>query len=407
MNFKKYLEVALGILTSTGGFLEVGSIATAAQAGASYGYQLVWALALGTVCVIFLVEMCGRLAAVGGHPFPAAVRERFGFNFFVIPLVGQTLVDLLVLTSEVGGTALALQLVTGIDYRWWAVPAAMLVWALLWFGTFSVIEYGVSLLGLITVVCIVAAFKAHPDVTQVLRGLAPSLPRHEKAHYWFLAVSIMGATLSPYLFNFYSSGGVEDEWGEDHVGVNRAIAFIGMAFGGAIAVGMLVAAGAVFHPNHVEVERFEQVPLAITVPLGKWGFYLFAGGLFIACIGAALEISLEGAYTWSQTFGWNWGEDEKPANAARFSTVYTLFPLMASIPMVLGLDPLTVTVFSMALTTMILPVIVLPFLVVMNDEHYVGQHRNGVVGNTVIVVVIVMAAIMAVVAIPLEVFGGS
>jgi Mn2+/Fe2+ NRAMP family transporter len=278
---------------------------------------------------------------------------------------------------------------------------------MLWLGTFSVIEYGVSLLGLITVVCVVAAFKAHPQSSQVLNGLIPSLPGHHKAHYWFLAVSIVGATLSPYLFNFYSSGAVEDDWGEDHVGVNRAIAVIGMGFGGAIALGTLVAAGALFHPMGIEVERYEQVPLAISGPLGKGGFYFFAAGLFIACIGAALEISLEGAYTWSQAFGWKWGENEKPVNAARFSTVYTVFPLLASVPMALGLDPLTVTVFSMALTTVVLPFIVLPFLVLMNDEHYVGSHRNGVIGNGVVFVVILLAAAMAVVAIPLEIFGGS
>jgi hypothetical protein len=43
----------------------------------------------------------------------------------------------------------------------------------------------------------------------------------------------------------------------------------------------------------------------------------------------------------------------------------------------------------------------------MNDEHYVGSHRNGVIGNAVVFVVILLAAAMAVVAIPLEIFGGS
>lgn len=407
MNFKKYLEVALGILTSTGGFLEVGSIATAAEAGAGFGYQLIWAVVLATLCVTFLVEMAGRLAAVGGHPLPAAVRERLGFNFYVIPFVAQSLLDLFVVTAEVGGASLALQLVTGIDYRWWAFPVALFVWLLLWLGTFNVIEYSVSILGLVTVVCVVAAWKAHPDLGAAARGLLPSLPRDDKAHYWFLAVSIMGATVSPYLFNFYSSGAVEDGWGEDHIGVNRAIACIGMGFGAVIALGMLVAAAAVLHPRGITIERYEQVPLAISEPLGKWGYYLFAGGLFIACIGAAIEICLDSSYVWSQTFGWKWGEDEKPSDAARFSTVYTVVPFVAAVPMVLGLDPMTVTLFSMAITTVILPVIVLPFLVVMNDEHLVGSHRNGVIGNTVVFVVILLGAVMAVVAIPLEIFGGS
>jgi hypothetical protein len=47
----KVLEIALGIVTSVGGFLEIGSLATAAQAGAAFGYKLIWAILLGTICV--------------------------------------------------------------------------------------------------------------------------------------------------------------------------------------------------------------------------------------------------------------------------------------------------------------------------------------------------------------------
>ena len=53
---KKALEITLGIVTSIGGFLDVGAIATAAQAGAAFGFQLIWVVVLGTICVIFLVE---------------------------------------------------------------------------------------------------------------------------------------------------------------------------------------------------------------------------------------------------------------------------------------------------------------------------------------------------------------
>jgi len=60
---KKMLQITLGIITSVGGFLEIGSVTTAVQAGASFQYQLLWAILLGTICLIFLVEMSGRLAA--------------------------------------------------------------------------------------------------------------------------------------------------------------------------------------------------------------------------------------------------------------------------------------------------------------------------------------------------------
>src|SRR5690348_18424011 len=101
MKFGKVLDLALGIVTSFAGFLEAGSIATSAQAGAGFGYQLIWPIALGTVCLIFLIEMSGRLAAISHHPLPAAVRERFGASFDLIPLGAETVVDYLVLAAEI------------------------------------------------------------------------------------------------------------------------------------------------------------------------------------------------------------------------------------------------------------------------------------------------------------------
>jgi len=83
---KRLLGVALGIVTSIGGFLEIGSITTAAQAGADYRYQLIWVVLLGTICIALLIEMSGRFAAVSKHTIADAVRERFGLHFFLVPL---------------------------------------------------------------------------------------------------------------------------------------------------------------------------------------------------------------------------------------------------------------------------------------------------------------------------------
>jgi Mn2+/Fe2+ NRAMP family transporter len=103
---KKVLEIALGIVTSVGDFLEIGSITTAAQAGAVFGFQLTWAIVLGGLCLIFLVEMSGRFSAVSKHTIPDAVRERFGLNFFVAPLVAIVLVILLSWQRKSAGSVL-------------------------------------------------------------------------------------------------------------------------------------------------------------------------------------------------------------------------------------------------------------------------------------------------------------
>lgn len=406
MKFGKIMSVALGILTSIGGFLDVGAIATAAEAGSSFGFQLIWVIALGTLCVIALVEMSGRLAAVSQHTLIDAVRERLGFNFLIIPLLAEIFVDFLVLAAEIGGVCIALQLVTGISFQWWAFPVAFALWLLIWKGNFDVIENGVSLLGLVTLAFVVATFKLHPSLTQLGSGLLPTLPKQDTAHYLFIAISILGALISPYLFYFYSSGAVENHWSKKDLGVNRIVAAVGMGFGSIVSIGVLVVAALVLYPKGIQVDSYEQAALMLTQPLGYWGFFLFAASLAIACFGAALEISLDTAYIVAQAFGWNWGENLRPKEATRFSLIYTVFIFLASLLMAIGIDPLQLTIFSMALTAVILPLVVLPFLILLNDESYVGQHRNHWMNNIVVIFIIGLTFVLAIVAIPLEILGG-
>ena len=403
---KKLLQVTLGIVTSVGGFLEIGSVTTAAQAGAAFGYQLLWAILLGTLCLIFLVEMAGRLSAVSKHTIVDAMRERFGFPFFFIVLVGMVLVSFLVLIAELGGVGLSLQLLTGIGFPWWAIPVSLLVWLLMWKGTFGLIENGASVLGLVTISFIVAAIRLHPDWSGVASGLAPTMPHSNRAHYGFIAVSILGASISPYLLYFYSSGAIEDEWDESYIGVNRFIATFGMTFGGVLSMAVLVAAALALRPRGIRVDTFQQGALLMTTALPRWGFYLFATSMLVACFGAALEVSLAIAYFFAQGFGWKWGEDLEPAKDARFVFVYTIIILLAAIPLVFGIDPLKVTIMSMALTAATLPLAIIPFLFLMNDSTYMGKHGNGWIGNTVVAIIIVISFVLAVITIPLQIIGG-
>lgn len=403
---KRIMEVALGIVTSVGGFLEVGSIATAAQGGADFGFQLAWAVVLGTICVMFLVEMSGRLAAVSGHTVMDAIRERFGFPFSVIPLLTVLFVSLLVMASEIGGVCLALQLVTGIALRWWVVPIATALWLLLWRGTFGMVEKGASLLGLVTIVFAVVAYQLHPDWNAVAHGMLPTLPSGDRAHYWFIAVSILGASITPYLFLFYSSGAVEDHWDETYIGINRATAGLGMSFGGTLSLSVLIVAAMVFLPRGIHIESYEQIALMLTGALGSWGFYLFAASLGVACFGAASEIALASAYMMAQEFGWKWSENARPKHAARFSLAYTVMIVLGAVPMLLGLDPLKLTVASMALTAASLPPAVIPFLVIMNDRTYVKDHGNHWIANSAVIAIMLLSFVLAVVSIPLELVGG-
>ncbi len=404
---KKWGEVALGVVTSIGGFLEVGSIATSTQAGAEFSYRLAWVLVLGTLSLGFLMEMTGRLAAVSQRTYADLLRERFGYRFFLLPLAAVFVVSFLVLASEIGGVSIALQMATGISFSWWAIPVALLGWALLWRGTFGIVEKGTALLGLVALVFAVGALKLHPAWPAVGRGLLPSMPRDDRARYWYLAVSILGASISPYLYLFYSAGAIEDGWTIEHLGVNRVTAGLGNLFGGGLAIAALIAAALVLAPREIRVDRYEQIAMVLASPLGRAGFGLFLATLCITCFGSTLEIVLALAYTLAQGFGWSWSENLKPGKDARFATTYTVLILLAAVPVAIGLNPLSLTNVAMVATAASLPVTVIPLLVLMNDGDILLKHTNGWLTNGVLVVIALLSVVVLVAAVPLQLLAGG
>src|ERR1043165_7245269 len=92
---KKYLSVTLGILTAIGGYVDIGAIATAGEAGSKFGFSLIWAMLLGTVCIIFLVEMVGRMAAMSDTAYMDILREKFGIKFAIVPLTSELIANFL------------------------------------------------------------------------------------------------------------------------------------------------------------------------------------------------------------------------------------------------------------------------------------------------------------------------
>ena len=404
---KKGLTLALGIVTGVGGFFDVGNLATSVQAGASFRFQLLWAIILSTVVIIFLVEMAGRFSAVTQKALPDAIREHFGFTFWLMPFLVLTVVHLLILAAELGGIAFALHLVSGLPIQLLILPVAVLVWAFLWRSTFSTIENSSSLLGMITLCFVVAAWIHHPPTHQLLAGSLPSLPTHDPARYWFIAVSIIGAVIAPYLLYFYSSGAVEDKWDASYVPVNRGVAFLGMGFGSVISIGAIIVAGAVFAPRGIHVDDYHQAALMLTQAFPYWGFVLFAVSMGIACLGAAVEVALAMSYSFAQTFGWNWGVDLEPKEDARFCLIYTVSILFAALFILVGIDPLKLTLLTMVISAAVLPVVALPMLLLMNDRKLLGKHANGWFSNVVTAGIVVLALVLAVVSIPLAIVGGS
>jgi Mn2+/Fe2+ NRAMP family transporter len=403
----KISQLSLGVVSGIGGFLEAGSIVTSAQAGATFRFQLIWAVVIATTGLVFMTEMSGRLAAISKRALTDAIRERFGFPFFALTLVVGLVLSFLVLATELGAVSTALQMASGISYRWWVLPVAFLGWLFIWKGTFSVVENVSAILGLISVAFAVGAIRMHPQWGEVASGIIPTLPSHDGAKYWFTAVSIIGASISPYLYFVYSSGAIEEKWDESQLLGNRITSVFGNGMGGLLAIALLIIAALVFEPRGVQINQYQQISYSLVPSMGHWGFIIFVATLAITAFGATTEIMLAAAYMTAQGFGWHWSEDAKPDQHARYSLVYTLLVLLASVPLLLGVDPFKLTNFTMSLSAASLPISVLPLMVLMNDEELMGDHRNGWLTNTALGSYGVLSIVLLLVAVPLQIMGGG
>jgi NRAMP (natural resistance-associated macrophage protein)-like metal ion transporter len=223
----RVLCLALGILSAIGGFVDIGDLVFNVSAGATFGYRLMWVIPIGVIGIIVYSEMCGRVAAVSGKAVFDAIRERLGFKAGLGALVASELGNLLTLTAEIGGVAIALQLLSGLPYRVLLVAGALGFLVIIWTTSFEWIERGFGYGGLCMLVFAVAAVKLGPDWGEVAQGFVPSVPVNDPLVYAYFVVGLLGAAMTPYEVYFYSSGGIEDGWSAKDLGLNRANAIIG------------------------------------------------------------------------------------------------------------------------------------------------------------------------------------
>ena len=398
---KKILQVALGILAAIGGFVDIGDLVFNVEAGAKFQYQLLWVVVVGVVGIIVYSEMCGRVAAVSKRPVFDAIRERLGFGVGFGALVASEIVNLMTLAAEVGGMALALQLLSGLPYRALIVVGIVALAIVIWVAPFDWIERIFGYGGLALIVFAVGAIKLHPSWGQVAHGFVPHMNTPEPLIYAYFAIGLLGAAMTPYEVYFYSSGVVEEGWTPKDLGLNRANSMIGYALGGFLSFALMITAGVLFFPQGIEPQLLGTVALGAEVPLGTIGLLLALIGILFAVGGAAIDTCFSGAYNLAQFFGWEWGKERRPTDAPRFTIAWAVLLVLALLVIMTGIDPVMLTEYSVIFSVVALPLTYIPILLVANDRAYMGRYVNGRLANAFGLLYLVIIGVVALTAIPL------
>ena len=389
-------------MTALGGFVDLGQIVFTMQAGALFGYGLLWAIVLGTAAIMLYMEMCGRVAVVAHEPVFAIVRDRFGFGFGLVVLIASNLLNLITCAAELGGIAIILQLLTGWREKLLLLIAASLLGLIVFAFKFQWIERTFGLAGVAMTVFAISAVALHPNWHQFARGLIPIFAHTKQPLlYGYYAVGIFSALLMAYEVHFYSSGAIEEDWTTPNLTENFSVAAFGSALGAIITVGILLLGAMVFLPRGIFPQTLSTTILAGAFPFAKKALIVALLGALTCLCGAALETALSGAYNICQFFNVSWGNNLRPKSAPVYTAAWIAMLAVACAIALSGARPLTLVNISVVFGMVVMPFTYYPILRVAADKNVMGKYVNGTVNTVVGIIFLVLITIAAAAAIPL------
>jgi Mn2+/Fe2+ NRAMP family transporter len=399
-----FLDVALGIVSAMGGFVDIGELIFLTQAGAKFYLSLVWVLVLGTAGVILYSEMAGRMAAVSGVTVFKAVQLKLGNRLGWVALGSSVLVTLVTCCAELGGMALIMQL--GTTWPLWicASIAAVLVLGLIALLPFVIIENTLGFFGLAMLIFLVAVFfqngYAVGDLLHKSRE-AVVMDGPRVLLYAYFAVGILTSSMMPYELTFYAAGAVEEKWTVKKLLANRLIAGFGFSFGLLVAFALMFNAAAKLAPLGIDPQLVGATALQAVIPFGWWGAVIALVGMFFAVTGAAVETAMSIGYSVCQFLDQPWGKEKSLREAPVFHAAWAATVLLGLCGMLIYQQPIQIAELAVVFSVLALPLAYLAVWMAASDRKLMGAHVNGRISGMGGLLFLGVLTVAAVIAIPL------
>jgi len=381
---------------------DANGITTYSQAGAQFGYALLWTMIPVTIALIVIQEMSARMGAATGKGLSDLIREEFGIRatFFVMLALG--IVNFGNIIGEFSGIALSLQLL--YVPKWVSVPVcAVLVWLLIVKGNYKSVEKIFLVASFFYVAYIFAGLIARPDWQHAALAtvIPPRWAELRDSTYLFMVVSIVGTTIAPWMQFYLQSSIVEKGVTKEQYGLSRLDVIVGCIFTDVIAWFIIVACAATLYATgNKNIENAAVAAYALKPLAGRYASLLFAAGFFNASLFAASILPLSTAYSVCEGMGFESGVERKFSEARVFYWLYTGL-LAAGAAVVLRIPDerlIHFQILSQFVNGALLPVILIFMLLLINKKELMGEHVNSRLLNviawvTTIVVIVLSIAV--------------
>jgi len=361
-------------------------IFTYSQAGAQYGYSLLWTMIPITIALYVVQEMCARMGAVTGKGLSDLIREEFGLRITVIVLVLLVLVNFGNVIGEFSGIAASLELFHLSKYI--SVPiCSVLVWLLVVRGDYKSVEKIFLTASAFYIAYIAAGVLSQPNWHTAVVATVTLPPRSMwKNHdYLFLTVSVIGTTIAPWMQFYLQSAIVEKGVSAKNYAASRLDVFVGSIATDVVAWFIVVACAATLWVHGMgSIRDASDAALAMKPLAGPYAFLLFAFGLFNASFFAASVLPLSTAYVVCEGLGLESGVDKRFHEAPFFYWLYTILIVGgAAVVMIPNFPLIQWSITSQALNGILLPIVIIMMLLLINRKDLMGRHVNSHAFNIV------------------------
>lgn len=390
---------------------DVGGILTYSQAGAGFGYSLLWILIPITIALIVTQEMCARMGAITGKGLADLIREHFGVKIAFWVLLLFVLSDLGNTASEFAGVAssapifgsylpfinpefLKLLLVVG---------TGAFVYLTITRGNFKVVERIFFAFCIVYLSYVVSGFMVHPNWPDVARNTIFPHFTPSKA-YLLMIIAIIGTTISPWM-QFYIQAAVVDKGiRKEQFPLSRLDVVSGAIFTDFIAFFIIVASAATIYAHNlhaahpIAVNDVGAVAAALAPLAGKFASLLFAIGLLNAAVFTASILPLSTAYYVCEAFGFERGVENRFREARIFYSIYLgLIVIGAGAVIIPGAPLIAIIFYAQVLNGALLPVVLVLMLLLVNNRRLMGSFVNGPVFNAIAWATVVIVAALTIV----------
>ena len=362
-----------------------GGILTYSQAGAQFGYSLLWMMIPITLALIVTQEMCARMGVVTGKGLSDLIREEFGLRLTFVLMVLLVIVNYTNVVTEFIGIAGSLHLFHVSRYI--SVPiCAALVWFLIVRGNYKTTEKVFLVASVVYIAYIFAGVLSQPSWHDALKATV-TLPHpsvwSDKA-YLYMAIGIVGTTIAPWMQFYLQSSIVEKGIRVKDYAASRLDVVVGGFFTDLVAWFIVVACAATLYFHGMGAIQVASDAAEAMRPLaGDYAFVLFAFGLFNASLFAASILPLSTAYTVCEGMGFESGVDKNFKEAPFFYWLYTALIVGGAATVLILPDAqlINFAILSQVLNGVLLPVVIILMLLLINRRDLMGEYKNSRVFN--------------------------